>query len=61
MVNSRTMGMEVRGLFLLHCALIYKSEHLPGPRRSSYSHNQMTSYLKIPFLKDPQETDLGGN
>lgn len=60
-VNSITLGTEVRGLLLLRYVLIDKSECVPGLRRSAYSHHQMTSYLNIPFLKDLQERGLGRN
>lgn len=38
-----------------------KSEHVPGLRRSAYSHHQMASYLNLPFLQDLQERGLGRN
>lgn len=60
MLNSITVGMEVKGLLFLHDVLIDKSEHVPGLRRSAYSHHQMTPYINVPILKDLQETGLVG-
>ncbi|KAJ7395651.1 Zinc finger protein 622 [Pitangus sulphuratus] len=39
---------------LLHNSM--KSECVPGLRRTAYSHDQITSYLNTPFLKDLQDS-----
>lgn len=57
-INYLILCVKMGGLLFLCHALANKSPHVPG--HSTHSHFQMTSHLNIPYLKDLQESGLGG-